>query len=63
MLGDDGSIVRFYEPVSEVRKQTLSERRMHTLLKASENTRYECRKCRLSCHGSSPEQDDPVDTL
>jgi PAS domain S-box-containing protein len=38
LLGDDGSVVGFYEPVSEVTKQTLSERRMHTLLKVSEFT-------------------------
>ena len=38
LLGDDGSVVGFYEPVSEVTKQTLSERRMHTLLKVSECT-------------------------
>jgi PAS domain S-box-containing protein len=36
LLDDDGFVVGYYEPVSEVTKQTLSERRMHTLLKLSE---------------------------
>lgn len=38
MLGDDGSVIGFYETVSDITKQTLSERRMHTLLKVSECT-------------------------
>lgn len=38
VLGEDGSVVGFYELVSEVTRQTLSERRMHTLLKVSECT-------------------------
>jgi PAS domain S-box-containing protein len=38
ILGDDGSVVGFYEPVSEVTKQNLSERRMHMLLSLSERT-------------------------
>ncbi|KFA72821.1 hypothetical protein S40288_09508 [Stachybotrys chartarum IBT 40288] len=36
ILGDDGSVVGFYEPVSEVTKQVLWERRMHMLLKVSQ---------------------------
>lgn len=38
ILGEDGTVVGFYEPVSEVTKQTLSERRMQTLLQISECT-------------------------
>ncbi|KAF2665644.1 hypothetical protein BT63DRAFT_391916 [Microthyrium microscopicum] len=38
ILGRDGSVIGFYEPVSEVTKQVLTERRMHTLLKLSERT-------------------------
>lgn len=38
LLADDGSVVGFWEPVAEVTKQTLAERRMHTLLKLSKCT-------------------------
>jgi PAS domain S-box-containing protein len=38
ILDDDGSVVGFYEPVVEVTKLTLTERRMHTLLRLSERT-------------------------
>ncbi|KAI9147210.1 Hybrid signal transduction histidine kinase K [Paramyrothecium foliicola] len=41
IMGGDGSVVGFYEPVTEVTKQTLSERRMHMLLKLSESTSSE----------------------
>ncbi|KAH8890495.1 hypothetical protein GQ53DRAFT_794785 [Thozetella sp. PMI_491] len=41
LIDDDGSVVGFYEPVSEVTKQTLSERRMYMLLKLSERTSSE----------------------
>ncbi|KAH8885898.1 hypothetical protein GQ53DRAFT_659190, partial [Thozetella sp. PMI_491] len=36
LIDYDGSVVGFYEPVTEVTKQTVSERRMHMLLKLSE---------------------------
>jgi PAS domain S-box-containing protein len=38
LMDADGVVVGFYEPVAEVTKQTLSERRMHMLLKLSERT-------------------------
>ena len=38
ILSEDGSVTGFYEPVYEVTKQTLSERRMHLLLQLSECT-------------------------
>jgi PAS domain S-box-containing protein len=38
ILSEDGTVVGYYEPVSEVTKQTLSERRMNTLLQLSECT-------------------------
>jgi PAS domain S-box-containing protein len=41
IMDDDGSVIGFYEPVLEVTKQTLSERRMHMLLELSEFTSSE----------------------
>jgi PAS domain S-box-containing protein len=36
IFDEEGSVVGFYEPVSNITKQTLSEQRMHTLLKVSQ---------------------------
>lgn len=38
LFDDEGSVVGFYEPVTEVTKQNLAERRMHTLMKVGERT-------------------------